>query len=209
MSCFAPGGRTCLWPDQPATCWACSSALSLPSDATSAPSRFSAAAPGRGEWRLQEKHRKPQTLQRPQDSSTDTLPRISIWWWVVCLCECVSYLTCFSASGSEQSPVLKPRPSAGHGLWFFHRFPRYQSLWFSTRPITCLSANKYINQIKLTSQLLWKLTWFNNMRNSLIQLRLCWISFLLLFCINCSSMKENQWLGFKSPVFLCANLPLL
>lgn len=38
-------------------------------------------------------------------------------------------------------PVLKPRPSAGQGLWFFHRFPRYQSLWFSTRPITCLSVS--------------------------------------------------------------------
>jgi len=24
---------------------------------------------------------------------------------------------------------------AGQGLWFFHSLPRYQSLWFSTRPI--------------------------------------------------------------------------
>ncbi len=38
------------------------------------------------------------------------------------------------------SPVLKPRPRAGQGLWFFHRLPRYQSLWFSTRPMTCFSA---------------------------------------------------------------------
>jgi hypothetical protein len=37
-------------------------------------------------------------------------------------------------------PVLNPRPKAGQGLWFFQRLPRYQSLWFSTRPITCLSG---------------------------------------------------------------------
>ncbi len=39
------------------------------------------------------------------------------------------------------SPVLKPRPRAGQGLWFFHRLPRYQSLWFSTRPMTCFLCN--------------------------------------------------------------------
>lgn len=43
---------------------------------------------------------------------------------------------------SPSSPVLKPRPSAGHGLWFFQRLPKYQSLWFSTSPITCLSEER-------------------------------------------------------------------
>lgn len=37
-------------------------------------------------------------------------------------------------------PVLNPRPKAGQGLWFLQRLPRYQSLWFSTRPITCSSG---------------------------------------------------------------------
>lgn len=43
---------------------------------------------------------------------------------------------------SSHSPVLKPRPSAGHGLWFFQRLPKYQSLWFSTSPITCFSEER-------------------------------------------------------------------
>lgn len=46
---------------------------------------------------------------------------------------------CICHPGSPHSPVLKPRPRAGHGLWFFHRLPKYQSLWFSTSPITCFS----------------------------------------------------------------------
>lgn len=45
-----------------------------------------------------------------------------------------------TCAGSPHSPVLKPRPRAGHGLWFFQRLPKYQSLWFSTSPITCLSG---------------------------------------------------------------------
>lgn len=121
-------------PDQPATYWACSLAPSLPSAATSAPSRSAAAAPSKEEWRLRE---------RQKEITHKWLPAPPL----------------YSPIGPENQPVpvLKPRPSAGHGLWFFHRFPRYQSLWFSTRPITCLSAhatninkrvhsNIYINQ---------------------------------------------------------------
>lgn len=40
------------------------------------------------------------------------------------------------------TPVLKPLPKAGQGLWFFQRLPRYQLLWFSTRPTTCLSGEE-------------------------------------------------------------------
>lgn len=49
---------------------------------------------------------------------------------------------CRANPSSPCSPVLKPRPRAGHGLWFFQRLPKYQSLWFSTSPITCLSEEK-------------------------------------------------------------------
>lgn len=44
------------------------------------------------------------------------------------------------ASFTTVPPVLNPLPKAGQGLWFFQRLPRYQSLWFSTRPTTCLSG---------------------------------------------------------------------
>lgn len=43
-------------------------------------------------------------------------------------------------------PVLKPLPKAGQGRWFFHRFPKYQSLWFSTSPSTCWPEKKKITQ---------------------------------------------------------------
>ena len=37
----------------------------------------------------------------------------------------------------RMTPVLKPLLNAGHGRCFFQSLPKYQSLWFSTRPKAC------------------------------------------------------------------------
>jgi len=37
----------------------------------------------------------------------------------------------------SNNTVTHYHTSAGHGRWFGHSLPKYQSLWFSTRPITC------------------------------------------------------------------------
>lgn len=56
---------------------------------------------------------------------------------------CIQVMARRVCSCSRMTPVLKPRPSAGQGLWFFHSLPRYQSLWFSTKPIACGKHNNY------------------------------------------------------------------
>lgn len=68
--------------------------------------------------------------RQPSPASPLTLPQLGF------LSECRSHFN------NSHSPVLKPRPSAGHGLWFFQRLPKYQSLWFSTSPITCFSEER-------------------------------------------------------------------
>lgn len=60
-------------------------------------------------------------------------------------------------------PVLKPLPRAGQGLWFFHRLPRYQSLWFSTRPITCLSERKCVQDSFFSAATGWQWPHVKNM----------------------------------------------
>lgn len=56
-------------PDQPATYWACSLAPSLPSAATSAPSRSAAAAPSKEEWRLRKRETEGNNSQMTSSST--------------------------------------------------------------------------------------------------------------------------------------------
>ena len=55
---------------------------------------------------------------------------------------CIQLIRLSLYRSRRKTPVLKPRPSAGQGRWCFHSLPRYQSLWFSTRPIACLPRNR-------------------------------------------------------------------
>lgn len=42
---------------------------------------------------------------------------------------------------------------AGHGMWFFQIFPKYQSLWFSTNPSTFIKWGKNVYYSFHTSQI--------------------------------------------------------